>query len=292
MQVSSQDSDNIDLIRAAPEPLRKRFSVAAADQDSKKKVRKQVRAEILNRRGDFEPLWVGEKFVYDITFIGTPAGALTLETLPFKTVGKRRVYHLRAHALSSKWVSWFYKIDDKLESFLDYEGLFSHRLQVSVNESKRKHESLELNDFDRRQTHYFGRTQKLGEAATEKQEKGAIPRYVQDSLSAFYFVRTRDLKAGERYEVPIASEGKTKKALIEVIRHGELDTKLGRLPSIMLKVSTPQAGETMPEYYSHIWLSNDQRRVPLLLEAQMKIGQVKAVIRELKPGTAPLAPGA
>ena len=100
---------------------------------------------------------MGERHVFEITYFGMVAGDFTLDVLPHKRINGRQVYHVRGHALSSNLFSLFYRIDDIVETYFDYEGLFSHRFHLKLDETKQTRDSLELNDSEKKQTFFWNR---------------------------------------------------------------------------------------------------------------------------------------
>jgi hypothetical protein len=64
-----------------------------------------------SRRPAKDPIWVGEKHVFDVTYFGMSAGDLSMEALPYKIVNERKVYHIRATAVSSSVFNLFYRLN-------------------------------------------------------------------------------------------------------------------------------------------------------------------------------------
>jgi hypothetical protein len=77
-----------------------------------------------NRRPDKDPIWVGEKLSYSITYLGLLAADLDVEVKPFKLLNDRKVYHIHAVATTSPVFGLFYRVNDSIETFIDYEGIF------------------------------------------------------------------------------------------------------------------------------------------------------------------------
>jgi hypothetical protein len=237
-----------------------------------------------NRRPQRDPIWMGEKQVYEITYFGMAAGDFTLQILPHKIVANRKVYHVRGTAVSSKVFSLFYRINDQIETFVDYEGLFSHRFHILLDETKQTRDSLELYDSEKLQTFYWNRWNRKEKGYVESKEFFPIPQFPQDSLSALYYLRSRDLPDGAVITFPVVNEGKSWEAVVTVLRREMVDSPMGRIRAIVLKPETKYQGVLQKKGDSFVWLSDDDRRILLRLEAKVRIGTVAAQLKSLEPG--------
>lgn len=241
-----------------------------------------------NRRPSRDPLWVGEKQVWDITYFGMSAGEFTLSTLPHKVINNRKVYHFHGDAVSSKVFSMFYRVDDKIDSFMDYLGLFSHRFHVVINESKQTRDALELNDSEKGQTFYWNRWTHVDRGTTETKGFFPAPKFAQDSLSALFFVRGRnELRDGDVITFPVISEGNYWEAVITVLRRQMMDSPLGKVQTVVLKPEHKLQGVLQKTGDSFIWLTDDDRRYVVRLEAKVKIGTVVGTLKSVVPGVSP-----
>ncbi|MCC7440345.1 MAG: DUF3108 domain-containing protein [Bdellovibrionales bacterium] len=245
---------------------------------------------------DRDPIWVGERQVYEITYFGMVAGELAVQAMPHKFINDRKVFYLRGHVKSSKVFSLFYRINDTVESFIDHEGLFSHRFHMILDETKQSRDSLELFDAERQQTYIWNRTNHRDKGYREtKKFKPMKEPFSQDSLSALYYLRFLPLKIGEKYRVPVVSEGKNWEAEVHVIRREILETAVGKVPTLMLKPLTRFRGVARQKGDSFLWVTDDDRRIVVRMHAKVRVGGVSAEIVEWSPGEAPAkgaAPGA
>lgn len=262
-------------------------------QEERKKAQEEAKKRKLlaklypNRRPKTDPIWVGEKMTFDITWLGVSAGEFTLETLPFKYIDQRKVYHIQGRAKSSSVFSIFYRLDDMIESFLDFDSLFTHRFHMSLNETKQTRDSLELHDVEKGKIFYWNRHNRVNRDPVETKEFFDRTPLSQDTLSTLYYVRTLPLPDKGVVKMPIATEGKTWEGEIHVVRREEINTAAGRFKAVVIRPETKFQGVLKKTGDSHIWLSDDDRRWVLRLEAKVKIGAVLAEIKRIKPGEKP-----
>jgi hypothetical protein len=279
------------LSRAVPQQV-----VAELKPEKKKPGRKKLKAApraagggfvYPNRRPEKDPIWLGEKQVFEVTFFGMSAGDVTFEALPYKTINQRKVYHLRGTAISSKVFSLFYRLNDTIETYLDFDGLFSQRFHVLLDEAKQQRDALEINDSEKAQTFYWNRWNHHVNGYTETKEFAPIQPFSQDSMSALYYLRTVPLFTGAVFEFPVVSEGKSWDAVVTVVRREMMDTPLGRVRTVVVKPQTKFQGVLEKKGDSFIWLTDDDRRFVVRLEAKVKIGTVVANLKSVELGTPP-----
>lgn len=259
-------------------------SAPAATKGPKEGAKK---VEVKLRRPSKDPIWIGERHVMDVTYFGMGGGTLTMDVLPLKMIGDRKVYHFKGHAVSSKVFSLFYRVNDTVESYFDYDGLFSHRLHVVIDESKQSRDALELTDFFKGQTFYWNRWSHVQNGSGESKETAEVPQYCQDTMTALFYMRGLPMRVGEVITFPVISEAKWWEAVITVIAREMLDTPMGRKAAIKLKLDTKLQGVLQKRGDSFLWLTDDDRRFVLRLDAKVKIGTVVISTREILEGAPP-----
>lgn len=241
-----------------------------------------------SRRPKSDPIWVGERFTFNISYLNVSAGEFVLEVLPFKTISERKVYHIRGTAKSSAVFSLFYRLNDVVESFMDFEGLFSHRFHLLLDESKQTRDSIELNDSEKKQTFFWNRLTHKVNGFKEVKQYGSIEAFPQDSLSSLFYLRTIPLPTGAEIVFPVANEGKSWDAICEVIGREQRDTPLGKVQTVKIKPRTRYQGVIQQKNGdSFIWLTDDDRRIPVYMEAKVKIGSIAARLQKVDLGTSP-----
>lgn len=239
------------------------------------------------RRPASEPFSPGEQLLYSISYLGVAAGDFSLEVLPLKIISNRKAYHIRGIAVSSPVFSLFYRLNDIVESFMDYDGEFSHRFHILLDESKQKRDSLELNDSEKAQTYYWNRWDHKANGYSETKEYATIQPFSQDSLSALYYVRTIPLPDGAVITFPVVSEGKNWEAVCNVVRREEVDSPWGKVKAVVIRPEMKYQGLLKKSGDSYLWLTDDYRRIPLRLEAKVRIGSVVANLKKVEFGRSP-----
>ena len=240
-----------------------------------------------SRRPVQDPIWVGERLVYTMSYIGVPVGEFTLEVLPNKFVANREVYHITGHAVTSSVASLIYRLDDFVETYFDYQGLFSHRFHILLDETKQKRDSLELNDSEKKETFFWNRWHHRDKGYSETKQFAAVPSFAQDTMSALYYIRMLPLPTGSELTFPVISEGRAWEAICTVVRREMKDTVLGEVQTIVIRPDTKYEGILRKAGTSYLWLTDDDRRIPVRLEAKVRIGSIVAKLKKVELGTRP-----
>ena len=237
---------------------------------------------IPNRRPGKMPFEIGEVQNFEITYLGMVAGNFSMTVKPLKMLNDRQVYYFHASAQSSKMFNLFYRLDDYFESFWDYEGLFSYRFHMVLNQSRQSRDMLELYDSEKKQVYYWNRRKHIEKGYSENKEFKPIDRFPQDSISSAYWIRVIPYEVGKTYTFPMVAEGKNWEAVVTVVRKETVDTPLGKLNAFVLKPQTKFQGVmSQNRGDSFIWVSDDDKRYILRIEAKVKVGTVVAHLKSV-----------
>ncbi|MGZ3698080.1 MAG: DUF3108 domain-containing protein, partial [Bdellovibrionota bacterium] len=235
-------------------------------------------------RPEKEPLWVGETASFGVYWM-FPAGNFTVDVLPHAEINGHEVYHLKWTASSSRALSLLYKISDTFERFVDYQGLYSHRFHMQLEETPQSRDSLELNDSEKAQTFYWNRLQHPNGPLEEHKEFLSTPAYPQDWVSALYYFRLVPIPDGKIFHLPLVYEGKTWVANVTVQGREMLSTPLGHRAVVKLKFEPTLDGQPKGEGY--FWYTDDERRVLVRVELKVKIGSIVFALNSYDPGSQP-----
>ena len=219
----------------------------------------------------------GERLVYDITYLGAKGGKAVLEVLERTRMKERDVYRIVSTAQSNDFVSLFYPVDDRIESFMDIEGLYSHHIKIKQQQGKRKREKVI--DFDQVR-------HRATQIKKNKQEVFEIPPKVQDSLSSLYFFRTTPpVEVGESTFIDVHESEKNWQLEIRVLAREEVTTPVGKFHTIKVKAVVHYEGLFMKKGDVFIWFTDDHKRIPVMMKARIKFGAITAVLSSRREGS-------
>ncbi len=222
------------------------------------------------------PFAPGEHLVYEVRYLGLNAGTATLSVLDAITLDGREIYPLRSTAQSSDLTSIFYPVNDYIESYLDVEGMYSHSIRIKQREGKRRRDKTIA--FD--QVAHKALQIKDGE-----QEVFDVPEKVHDSLSSLYYFRLdRNLTPGRSVFIDVHESEKNWRLEIQVLGYETVTTPLGTFNTIKVKTLPRYEGIFINKGAVVIWVTNDDRRIPVIMESKVKIGSITVTLISRRDG--------
>jgi len=234
------------------------------------------------RRPTADPFRVGEKVVMMMTYFGVSAGDMSLEVRPFKEVNEKKAYHFYVSLKSSTVFSLFYLVDDYGESYVDYDTLLPISMSIDAKESKKLLAVKEVFDHTKNEGKRWERLVNKDEEPKEKKTEWEILPYAQNVLSAFYYIRTFQLIPGKQLKFHVGDDGKNMVVKVDVLRKEKIKTLLGEFDTVVIKPTVEIGGIFQPMGDVFFWITDDDRKLFVKLEAQIKIGKVVGVLRELE----------
>jgi hypothetical protein len=209
---------------------------------------------------------VGEKLTFDVKYGFVKAGIAYMQVPRVKRIAGREVYQITFEVNSVPTFDWMYKVRDRYETYLDAEGLFPWRFEQHIREGKFSRDFSAF--FDHRRL----------KAKTSEGEY-AIPKYVNDIVSAFYFARTLDLskiKPGQKVRLYNFYKDKVYDLDVRYIGKERISVAAGTFDCIMLEPIIIEGGLFKTEGSIVIWLTDDVLRIPVKVKTKIIIGSIDA----------------
>ena len=216
----------------------------------------------------------GERLNYDISWAGLNVGNGVLEIttdIPFEN---RKVLRAVSTARSNRLISFFYKVRDRVESLIDSSEIYSHQIIFDQKRASRKRYKKISFDHDEHiaTLFYKGKTTEYD-----------IPPKVQDSLSSLYLLRmVPDLKVGNSVFIDVHASKKNWKLEIQIVSRETLKTALGKVPTVKLKALVRFEGVLWNKGDFYIWLTDDDRRIPVMMKVKIAIGSITATLSDVE----------
>jgi hypothetical protein len=112
-----------------------------------------------------------------------------------------------------------------------------------------------------------------------------IPADVQDSLSSLYYVRTKqDFIIGKPIIVDVHEDGKNWAVEVQILGREKVKTSFGEFNTIKLKTYPKYEGVFQNKGEIYIWLTDDTRRIPLLMKSTISIGSIVSTLVDMRTG--------
>ncbi len=219
---------------------------------------------------------LGEKLTFSINWKFIHAGMAYMSIPEKRIVNNRTSYLIRTEASSSRGISIFFKVRDKVETVLDSAGVFPWKFEKHLREGKFRSDKI----------YRFNQYRNL---AFQENDTTRIPMYVQDVLSAFYYTRLLPLEVGET--VYIHNYDNKKLYKMAVYTHGRERIKVpaGTFDCIKIEPLMNSEGIFKSKGRVFIWLTDDNRRIPVLVKSKAIIGHVEVKLKEMENAAAVLS---
>lgn len=226
------------------------------------------------RREQAVPFRAGETLTYDVGWSSyLTAGTATVRVMEKKPSYGSTAYYIVAEGRPTPLLSKLYTLYYKADTLLDAYSLLPQRGSIYSEEGKRHRTKTTIFDQTRKKARYEVQTR------TYVQKDLAIPAYTQDVLSALFVLRSIALKPGDKFNIPVCDNGNTYTARMSIGAAEAVQTPLGPIRAIrVLPVITGVRGET-PSRGMTIWISDDARRLPVKIEAQLLVGKFVLTLR-------------
>lgn len=202
------------------------------------------------------------------------AGNATITVQQKKPSFESTAYYVVAEGRPTPLLSRLYTLYYKADTLLDVYSLFPQRGSVYAEEGKRHR--LRATRFNQaaRKAQYEVQT------ATVVKKEMTIPAYTQDALSALYVLRAIPLKPGDKFTMPICDNGNVYTVQMTVGGVEPVQTGMGAIQAFRIAPLILDAKGTAPGRGLGLWISDDPRRLPVRLEAQLAVGKFTLVLRQ------------
>jgi Protein of unknown function (DUF3108) len=214
-----------------------------------------------------DPFAVGERLSYDVSWADLlTAGELILEVEERLKVDGVDAFHVSAIAQSVGLGALVYKVNDRYDSFINTASLLPFRAQKDSRRGKRhKTTSIEI-DQDRKM------------ATLTAGSKLKLPSDTYDMAGLMYAFRTMNLKDREPKTFMLLEDDKLYTISAQPDGSEKIETRVGRFDAVRLAVRVIEQGKANDRYKLRVYLTNDTRRVPILVTADPRWGQIHVEI--------------
>ncbi|MBA3578518.1 MAG: DUF3108 domain-containing protein [Gemmatimonadaceae bacterium] len=220
--------------------------------------------------GANHPFGVGEKLTFDVRFGPLKVGTSTMEV--------REISHIRGRAAYKTYFrvqggTFFYKVDDVLQSWIDTETLSSLRFVQSLEEGSRQRE---------RHFEIYPDRSVFVEVTKSPAELPSVARPLDDA-SFLYFIRTIPLEMGQTYEFNRYFRPDRNPVKVRVMRRERIVVPAGTFNAIVVRPTIKTKGIFAEDGEAELWLSDDERRMVLQLKTKVSFGTLNLFLRSYTP---------
>ena len=214
------------------------------------------------------PFAAGETLTYDVFWDGgaldLPAGTATLSVVEGRAGADRWVFETRAD--TADWVSTFFQARDRFVTLANAELLpMEHRREI--REGRRAVDRRYVYDRDAGIVQTSEMALPLGDAAA------------RDALSVLYYIRTLPLAPGEIVVVPMNEAGTRLTLQLQVGDVENIEREDRLVSALRLEPRVMRRIERRRPLAMTLWVTADQRRIPLRAVVDAGFGMVRLELR-------------
>ena len=211
----------------------------------------------------------GEYLKFDINYGFVTAGEAIMRISDTTHAG-RKCYKIEFLVNSKPFFDFFYKVDDHYLTIVDSAGMFPWRFEQHIREGGYRRDFTA--DFDQ-----------LNHVALTTEGKHSIPPYVHDMMSAFYYARLIDYsKYGVGQKLHLQNFYKDSTYALDVKFRGRqtIEVGAGTFRCVILEPLATEGGLFKSEGRVLIWLTDDERRMPVRVNTKIPIGSIDSELIE------------
>lgn len=237
-----------------------------------------------NRRPAKDPFHVGERVLHEVSYFSMKAGTLEFLTRPFAQVNGVQNYQFRMAIKTSSFFASVYSVDDYVDVLMDFQKMIPSVFALHVRETSTLRESRMLFDHEQKKATFWDKkvTEKDGEE--NKKKEWEITDYAQNVYSTVFYMRTFQWDVGTTNTFQVSNDGENLLFKGTALRKEKLETAVGTFNTIVIRPEMELKGKFQPIGENLIWLSDDDRKCILRIEAKIKIGTLVSEVTELNPG--------
>ena len=215
------------------------------------------------------PFEVGEQLTYDVKFGAIRVGSARLAVLGVRPIRDRNAWHVR---FDIRGGTFFYKVNDAYESWMDVTTLNSLRFRQDQDQGSRERERV----FE-----IFPERAVFQETWKQNREVASV-RDPLDDGSFLYFIRTVPLEVGRTYSFNRYFKPDRNPVIIRVLRRERIQVPAGTFSTIVIQPIIKTRGIFAEGGQAELWMTDDEDRMMVQMKSRMSVGSLSLFLRSYR----------
>ena len=233
---------------------------------------------------NIEPFKAGEALEYRVHYGIFNASYASLK-LSSKELNGEKLLLASGYGKTIGLARLFFKVEDYYSSYFEiekvqpklfkrniYEGGYTKNLEVIFNSEKKE---ATVNNIKK------GTTDTI-----------STKNNVQDLISSLYYLRKNfsadEIKEGDFFTINMFYDSKNRELALKYLGKETIRTKYGKIECLKLMPATNRSRIFKGEGSITIWLTNDENKIPIRVQADLLVGSIKADLNEYSGIVSPL----
>ena len=215
----------------------------------------------------------GEWLKFKLNYSGwVKAGNATLEVKE-ATFKNRSVCHVVGKGWTTGAIKWFFKVNDRYESYFDKATGRPYKFIRKINEGG--HVKNRVIEFDYEKNLAF-----VNDLRLKTKNTVFITSDIQDMVSAYYYLRdhidTETIKVGHNVKLNMFFDNEIFGFKLKFLGRETINTKFGNINCLKFRPYV-MAGRVFHEEESvTLWVSADNNKIPIKIKADLRVGSLRS----------------
>ena len=225
------------------------------------------------------PFAPGERLVFELRWAVIPAGKAVLEVMPMKTIDGSKAYHFRMTAKSNAFVDLFFKVRDRIDSYVAEDMSHSIHYRHKQREGEAAKNIKVHFDWDTSTARYF--------EGNKTRNPIDIAPGTFDPLSVFYYSRLADFETNGIIQCPVSDGKKCITGMAKIIRKETVEVPGGTFEAFLMEPVLKEIGGVFKKSKNakiQLWVTADERRLPVKIASKVSVGSFVGELMAIENG--------
>ncbi len=223
----------------------------------------------------------GQRFSILMTYLGMTAGELTFAVKNPVVLNGRKAYHFQIEARTLKIFEMIYKVNNTVNTYADYETLVPYSYELDVQETKKVRQARAIFDNKAKEVRYWEKQYSKDDGLKKIEEVWPLQKNAQNAFSAQFYMRTLDFSDKKSKELWITHNKENLRVVMNYMGEELVKNKVGEFDCVIVKPTLFLNDKEKPMGDVLYWITKDERKIIVKLEAKIKIGSLKGEITSL-----------
>jgi hypothetical protein len=225
------------------------------------------------------PFAEGERAEYRVKLGAVSVGSGTMEILGIEHIDGEPTFHTRLHVKGGIPLA---RVDTRMDSWLDVDGLFSRRFEQDQHELRFKRHRI----FD-----FYPESRSFRQRMSG--EVGSLPTdRPLDDVAFLYYARTLPLEPGDSYTINRYFKEDGNPVVLNVLRRETITVPAGTFNTIVVQPIIKTDGLFGEGGEAEVYFTDDDRRILVYLRSSVPVvGSLSLSLREYEAGDGAVTAG-
>lgn len=210
----------------------------------------------------------GERLVFSVGWGPVKAGTATMEVMGIRRMEEQLAFHVVTTAASNSVFDKVYPVRDRIVSLMEVDSLRTIYFEKHLREGNYRADQSVRFDHGR------------GMAVYQDGEEVELKSGAYDAVAAFYRTRTLPLEVGRDFYFDSFENKKLYPIRVRVTGRERVTVEAGTFDCFTLEPTLKSGAFFKNEGKLTIWLTDDERRMPVLMKSKLPVGSISAELIE------------